>query len=185
MAILILGVVLWCGTHLVPSLAAGFRGRCIAKWGEKKYKMMFSLAIILSVILMVIGWQATDRNLVYIPPVWGAHLTMLMVFVAFVLIAAAKSATNVKRYLRHPQLAGIVLWSTGHLFANGEVRSLILFGSFFVWAVLEMILINRRHAWIKPEALPLNGEVWVLAKGVVIYIVLLLAHPYLFGVKAW
>ncbi len=185
MIILILGLVLWCGIHFIPTLAIGFRSQCITKWGEKKYRMIFSSTIILAIILIVFGWRATDNNLVYIPPGWGGHLNALMVLIAFLLIAAAKSTTNIKRYIRHPQLVGIVFWSSGHLFANGEVRSLILFGTFLLWAILEMVLINKREDWLKPEALPLKAEIAVVIKGVIIYLVFLFAHPYLFGVKPW
>ncbi len=185
MIILILGLALWCGVHFIPTLAIGFRSQCIAKWGEKKYKIIFALAIVLAVILIVIGWRATDSSLVYMPPSWGGHLNALMVLIAFLLIAAAKSTTNIKRYIRHPQLAGIVFWSSGHLIANGEVRSLILFGTFLLWSILEMILINKRGDWLKPEALPLKAEISVVIKGVIIYLVFLFAHPYLFGVKPW
>ena len=185
MILLILGLALWCGVHLIPSLAIDFRNQCISNWGEKKYKMIFSSAIVLAVILIVFGWRATDQSFVYMPPVWGAHLTALLVLIAFFLIAAAKSATNVKRYIRHPQLTGIVFWSGGHLFANGEFRSLILFGFFFLWSILEMILINKRDAWVKPEALPLKADISVVIKGGVIFLVFLFAHPYLFGVRPW
>lgn len=38
MIILILGLALWCGVHLIPTLAIGFRSQRIAKWGEKNIK---------------------------------------------------------------------------------------------------------------------------------------------------
>ena len=42
---------------------------------------------------------------------------------------------NVKRLLRHPQLTGVALWGIGHLLANGESRSIILFGGLGAWAI--------------------------------------------------
>ena len=186
MILLILGLLIWCGVHLIPSLAVSFRSRLIGDWGEKKYKMVFALCIVLSIVLMVLGWRATVPVSVYTPPAWGRHLTGLLVLVAFLLIAAAKSATNIKRYIRHPQLIGILFWSVGHLLANGDIRSLILFAVLGIWAGVEMICINKREGtWIKQEPLPLSAELVVLLKGVAVYLVFLLLHPYLFGVKPW
>ena len=41
-------------------------------------------------------------------------------------------------------MAGTLLWAATHLLTNGDSRSLVLFGSFAVWALLEIILCNRR-----------------------------------------
>ena len=107
----------------------------------------------------------------------------MMVF-ASVLFVAAKLPTRLKHLIRHPQLAAVALWSGGHLLANGDSRSLVLFGGLLIWSLVEMFAINRRQeAWVKP---PVKG-VWIefltLILGGVLFTALLLAHPYLSGIK--
>ena len=96
----------------------------------------------------------------------------------------AHGKTNVKRFIRHPQLTGLVIWAAGHLLANGDNRSLVLFGMLGLWAIVEMMLISRREgAWARPDPMPLTGEIRPVVAGLVIFAAFLFAHPYLFGVS--
>ena len=91
---------------------------------------------------------------------------------------------NVKRVLRHPQLTGLIVWAIGHLLANGDILSVVLFGGLGVWAVAEIVLINRREgAWVKPEPVPISAEIRPVLIGLVVFVALFAAHPYLFGVS--
>jgi uncharacterized membrane protein len=184
MCLLILGLVLWSGIHLFPSIAKGTRENIISKLGLGPFKVIFALLIVLSVILIVFGWRSTEPIDVYTPQSWGRHVTFLLVFLTFILFVAARRKTNIKRFLRHPQLTGLVLWSIGHLLANGDNRSLILFCWLAVWAILEMIMISRREGeWKKPDPVSVKYDVITGIGGCVLYAVLLLAHPYLSGIK--
>jgi uncharacterized membrane protein len=88
--------------------------------------------------------------------------------------------------VRHPQLMGVAVWGLSHLFTNGDLRSLVLFGGLGVWAVIEIVALNRRDgAWEKPEALPLVAGVKPLVAGVIAYALLVYAHPYLAGVSIY
>jgi hypothetical protein len=78
----------------------------------------------------------------------------------------------------------VATWAGAHLLANGDSRSLVLFGGLGVWAVLEIILINRRDgAWEKPEPLPLSADVTPLIAAAVAFAVLLFVHPWISGVS--
>ena len=179
-----LGVVLWSGVHLIPSLAQGMRASLIERLGDTPYKFVFALSIVLSIILMVVGWRSTIPVGIYSPPLWGAPLGSFLVLIAFVLFGAAHGKTNVKRFIRHPQLTGLVTWAVGHLLANGDSRSLVLFGALGLWAIAEMLLINRREgAWTRPQPTPLTGEIRPVLTGLVVFAVFLFLHPYLFGVS--
>lgn len=183
MTLLIAGLLTWCGVHLVPALATGLRASLTARLGLGPYKGCFALLIVTSVVLMVLGWRSVEPAMVYIPPAWGRYLTYVLVLLMFVLFVAAKRKTNIKRVLRHPQLTGLVLWSIGHLLANGDIRSLVLFTGLGVWAGLEMLLINRRQgSWTRPDRVPVKSDVLTVAIGMVLYGVFLLVHPYLSGV---
>ncbi len=184
MSLLIIGLALWVLVHLYPSLCQQSRARLISKLGLGKYKGVFALLIVASLTLIVLGWRGSSVELLYPPPAWGKHATFALVLFTFILFVAAKHKTNIKRVLRHPQLTGLVLWSIGHLLANGDSRSVVLFSTLGIWAIVEMIMINRREgAWVKPEPLPLKKDVITVFAGCVMYIVLFLLHPYYTGVS--
>lgn len=181
---LILGVALWSGVHLIPALWTSIKSQLIHRWGENGYKGAFSLLIIISVTLMVIGWRSTDPHYLYAPPDWAGSTAALLMLNAFVLIVAANHPSRLKRIIRHPQLTGVLLWSIAHLIANGDTRSLILFGGMGLWSLLEIRLINAREgAWIKPDAPSMLIEFRGLAIGLVIFFVALFLHPYFAGVS--
>jgi len=70
------------------------------------------------------------------------------------------------------------------LFANGESRSLILFGGLTLWAVLEIVLVNRRDgAWNKPKPAPIRNDVGLVIGGLLAYAGMVFAHSWLFGVN--
>lgn len=181
---LVLGVLLWSFMHFLPAVDAGLRKSLIAKLGENPYKGIFALLMALSVYLMISGWKATIPELVYAAPAWGRHGTALLVLIAFVLFSAPYPANNFKRILRHPQLTGLACWGIGHLLSNGELRSIVLFGGLAAWAVVEMLLINRRDgAWTRPDPAPVKNDILLVVAGIVIYAIFLFSHQWLFGVS--
>ena len=178
------GVLLWSGVHALRSAAGSLRARLIASMGEDKYKAAFALAILASLALMIVGWRAATPVAVYQPPGWGRAAAVFLMLLAFVLFAASAMATNIKRFIRHPQLTGVLLWAVAHLLSNGDGRSLVLFGVLGSWALVEMPLISRREGpWRRPGAQPLQAELKPLLGGVIGYLVFFVAHPYLFGVS--
>ena len=180
---LILGILLWSMAHLIPAVAVDFRRGLIRKMGENPYKGIFSLLMVLAIYLVISGWKATIPESLYLPPDWGRHATSLLVLIGFILFIAPYPPTNIKRMVRHPQLTGVACWGIGHLLANGETRSIILFGGLTAWAIIEMLLLNRRDGvWIKPDAVPLKNDIIVAVAGLVVYAVIAVAHQWLFGV---
>jgi uncharacterized membrane protein len=181
---LVLGILIWSGVHFVPMAARPLRSASVARIGEGPYKGLFALSLIGAIALMVTGWGQAAAAPVYSPPAWGrAALTPLML-AAFTLFAASAVPTNLKRVLRHPQLTGFGLWAGAHLLANGDRRSLVLFGGLGCWAVVSMLLLNRRDgAWQKPEPLPWSAELKPVIGGIVAFAVLFFAHTWLFGVS--
>jgi uncharacterized membrane protein len=179
---LVLGVFLWSVIHFIPAVAVDFRKNVIGKIGENPYKGVFTLLMVFAIYLVISGWRATMPENLYLPPVWGRHLTALLVLISFILFIAPYHATNLKRYLRHPQLLGVTLWGIAHLLANGENRSIVLFGGLAVWAVIEIGLLNRRDgAWVKPDPVPVKKDVILVVAGLVSYLVVAFAHQWLFG----
>ncbi len=133
---------------------------------------------------MVIGWRSTTPEFVYLPPGWGRPVTIVLMLISVMLFVAANYPTRIKRFIRHPQLTGLVTWSIGHLLSNGDSRSLVLFGGLGLWALIEMLLINRREGgWVKPDAPALSIEAKGLVISVIVFLALVFLHPYYAGVS--
>lgn len=183
MSILIGGVLLWSAVHLVPALAPGFRQTLMTRLGTGPWKGLFALAILASLALIVIGWRSTVPEAVYQPPPWGRSAAIGLMIVSVYLFGAAQRPAIVKRVVRHPQLTGMAVWSIAHLLANGDHRSLVLFGGLGVWAIADIFAINRRDgAWIKPEPPPLWRELLGIVITLLIFGLLAWAHPWFAGV---
>ena len=181
MTILVIGVAIFIGVHLVPTFSS-FRSGLIDRIGAGPYKGLFSLGALLGLVLMVVGFGRAEFVPVWQPPSWGRHVPQVLMFPSFVLLAGANMRSNLKRFVRHPMLLGICLWSVGHLFANGDQASVILFGGLGGFALFDMWSANRRRALDSIQRVAFKFDVILLAAGAVAYIALALLHPFLFGV---
>lgn len=185
MAGLILGILIWSGVHLIPSVGRPLRTSLVERLDEQKYQGLFALAILMSLALMIFGWRSTPPDPIYSVAPWGRLAAIVLVYPALVLFIASGMPTNIKRFIRHPQLTGVLVWSVGHLLANGDSRSLVLFGGMGLWSLVAMTTINRRDGkWEKPEPSPVSDDVKPLVIAAIAYTALLFAHPYLSGVSA-
>ena len=144
--ILILGVALWAGAHFFKRLAPERR----AAMGEAG-KGGVAVALLISIVLMVIGYRMADPIWLWVEPFWMVHLNNLLVFVGFYLFAVSGLKTNLHRRIRHPQLSGFKAWAIAHLLVVGTLQGVILFGGLLAWAVASVIVINRaQRDWTPP-----------------------------------
>jgi uncharacterized membrane protein len=175
MALLIAGVVLWWAAHLFKRLAPEAR----AGLGDRG-KGLVALALLVSVVLMVIGYRAADIIPLYAPLPGMGHLNNLLMLVAVFLYGVGGTKGTLYTRMRHPMLWGTVIWGVSHLLVNGHVASLILFGGIAAWAVVEMVVINRAGPWLRPEAgRGIKGDAMNLAGTLVIYGLIAAIHVWL------
>lgn len=183
MSLLIAGVVLWSVAHLLKAAAPGLRDQIERKLGPGPYRGLFSLVIVGSLVLIVIGWRSALPQPVYLPPLAGGPVIAVIVLVGLVLFFASQVSGNIKRLIRHPQMTGTVLWGVAHLLVNGDSRSLALFGGFTVWALLEIALINHRDGRReKPSPTAIRFDAIPLVIGSVVFAAVAYFHQALFGV---
>ena len=185
MSYLILGLALFTGPHLIFPSWVALRSSLINRLGENGYKGVFSLLAISGIVLMVVGYSRMAFLQVYTPPQWGRHVTLILMAVSLILFAAANMPGNIKRVTRHPMMWGLVLWAVGHLLANGDKASLLLFGGLGVYGLLAMMSANLRGAQKQTYSVPVKKDVIIIAAGLVVYVVLVIVHPYLFGVAVY
>ena len=144
--LLILGVALWWGAHLFKRVAPDLR----AGLGDPG-KGLVAVALVVSIILMVIGYRGTDFIFVWSPPAFLVHLNNLLMLSAIFLLSPAAKRGKLIYGMRHPMLAGFKIWAVAHLLVNGDLASLLLFGGLLAWAVVTVIVINRAEPnWQKP-----------------------------------
>ena len=184
MPLLIAGVVFWSFAHLVPATLPGVRANLIAKLGEAPYKGLFALDIIIALALIVFGWKSAIPTALYAPPMVAGSVPSVFLFLSILLLVASSMPNNLKRFVRHPQMASVVLWSAGHLLTNGDSRSIVLFGGLAIWAILEIVFINRRDGeWHKPKSGPLVSDAITVVVAVAVFAALVYFHASLFGVS--
>lgn len=185
MTLLVIGIILFCLVHLFPAMLPSVRATLQARLGDKPYQGLFSLLIVGSLVVIVFGWKSTTPTGVYTPPLPPNPLTSLLVFFALVLFIASQTSGNIKRFVRHPQMTATILWGIAHLLVNGDSRSVALFGGLTMWAVLEILLINRRDgAWQKPGPAALKYDLVPLLAGAILFAAMMHFHATLFGVPA-
>jgi uncharacterized membrane protein len=103
----------------------------------------------------------------------------------FIFLVAAYFPGRIKAVLKHPFLVAVKTWALAHLIANGDLASMILFGSFLAYAVYDRIALKRREptglVLAKGPAKPQNDIIAVVL-GTVLYIVFMVwLHPLLIG----
>lgn len=180
MTLLILGLLIFFAIHLLPSFSTT-RNNLYSRYGERRFKLGFTLVAVIGLILIIIGKAYADYIPIWEPPVWTRHMAMPFVMLAFILLPAANMPTNIKRLTPHPMLWGIILWSGAHLAANGDLASMLLFGSFFLYSLFDIVSANRRGAKTQDHKVPLRKDIMVVVAGLVVYGIFLFAHPWLFG----
>ena len=180
MNILILGMIIFIGIHLVPC-SPSFKAGIVNKMGDKGYKTMFSLASFIGLGLIIYGFGTATVVPVYDPPGWGRSFAMIIMIPALILLPAANMPTNIKRFVRHPMLLGTAFWAAAHLAANGDKTSLVLFGGLGIYAIFDIWSANARGAKKSTEPVPIVKDVMVVAAGLVAYALFRHFHGSLFG----
>jgi uncharacterized membrane protein len=189
MELLVAGLALFMAVHLMPMLPR-LRAGLIDKLGGGPYRGLFSLASIAGIVLIVMGYGrmqglARGNPELWVPPAWIKHVVLLLMIPAMVLLVAAYVPSRIRSAVRHPMLAALMIWAFAHLLANGDLASLLLFGSFLVYAVADRISVSTRAA-LGPLGEAKGGalqDVIVVAGGLALYALMLFwGHARLTGV---
>jgi len=189
MTVLILGLVIFLGTHSIRLCSPEWRSAQVARLGDGRWKLFYTIASVLGFVLLVWGFGLARRDtiLLWAPPVWTHHVAALLVLIAFILLAAAYvPGTRIKALVGHPMVAGTKTWALGHLAANGSLADVVLFGSFLVWAVAYFAIARRRDraAGTRYPAVGIQRDVLAVVIGALVWFLFArFAHLWLFGVS--
>lgn len=186
MQLLVAGLVIFLGIHLVPVLPA-LRASVVRGSGEPRYKGVFSLLSAAGLVMIVWGYAIAPRGPQWmLPSELARQAAPLAMVVSFILLAAANMRGHIRRALGHPMLIGIGLWSVTHLFANGHAKATLLFGAFLAYAAIDLASAVARGA-VKPFQPRPRHDVIALGAGLVLALVVMAFHRWLFGppVVSW
>ncbi len=187
MLLLIVGLILFLGTHSIRILADPLRSGLVQRFGPWGYKGLYSLISLIGLVMIIVGYgQARlDPVWLYHPPGWLRHLNMLLMLAVFPALLAAYLPGRIHNLLRHPMLVAVKAWALAHLLVNGTLAGTLLFGGFLVWAVADRISVGRRSSPREaPQlpAIPIN-DIIVIVGGLGLYAAFAFwLHPILFGV---
>jgi uncharacterized membrane protein len=188
LGIFILGLVVFFATHIFVTFRAA-RGDAIATLGLNGYRAVFALVSIAGLALIVWGFGQYHAHApqIWSPPAFMRHITVGLMLFAILFFTAAFIPSYIKTKLKHPMLAGIKTWALAHLLSNGDLASILLFGSFLAWGVYARIAAKRRGdlgAVTAPAGW--TNDIIVVVIGIVIYLALGYAfHPMVIGVPVF
>jgi uncharacterized membrane protein len=187
---MLIGLVLFLGALVFVTLR-GPRAAVIARIGEWPYKGLMSLVALVGLVLIGYGfgqYRADDWIEVWSPPRWTHYVTEVLMWPASIFVVAAYSRGEIWRALKHPMLVGVKTWAVAHLISNGDLGSIVLFGSFLAWAVYDRITLKRRSDPGAPP-IPVGGrrnDIIALGVGTLFYLALgLIFHPLVVGVPVF
>lgn len=126
----------------------------VARIGEGRFRAVFALASVVGIIWMSAAYARAPTVDLWDQLAGLQPLAFALVLVAFLFIGiglatpsptrvgmesklaqGTDSARGIVRITRHPFLWGVALWALVHLIANGDLASVILFGSLLLLAL--------------------------------------------------
>lgn len=186
MLLLIAGLLLFLGIHSLSIVNEPLRDRLAQRLGVVGWQAIYAIIAVAGFILIIQGYAAArlEPVLLYAPPAWLRHASMLLLLPVFILLLAAYLPGRIKAATKHPMLLATKIWAFAHLLSNGMLHDVVLFGAFLAWAVVDRISMKRRVQRPLPgaKASKLNDAIAVVA-GLVLYVWFVKqGHVWLIGV---
>jgi uncharacterized membrane protein len=159
---LILAALFFIALHIGVA-GTSVRGSAIEKLGENVYRAAFSVLSLLGIIWLAHAYRVAAYIETWGQLAWFKPIAALLMLVAFLLVVPGMTTPNpmavggenllmadaptrgIHRVTRHPFLWGVAVWSFVHLIANGDLASLVLFGSLLVLVFVGMISIDAKR----------------------------------------
>jgi uncharacterized membrane protein len=188
--VLISGLLIFLATHVFVSMR-GARLAAMARLGKVGYHSIFSVVSIVSLVLIVWGFAQYRSGGGWIdiwqPPTAMRHIAALLMLFAVIFATAVFFPSHIKAKLKYPGLTAVKTWSLAHLMSNGDLGSILMFGTFLGWAVFARIAAKKRTDEVMPIAPSgYTNDIIVVLLGIVIYLALGFAfHPAVIGVPVF
>lgn len=222
MMMLLLSASFFLAIHLGVA-GTRLRDAVVERLGSSGYTIAFSLASLGGIYWLVQAYKAAPYLVTWGQLEWWKPFAIAFMLPAFLLALIGVTTPNptavgqeaqvsqaprgIVKITRHPFLMGVGLWALVHLIGNGDVASLILFGTFVIVCFAGALSIDAKRrrvlgpaAWspfegqtsILPFAAVMRGRTalalhdvltWRAGLGVVAYALMLGGHSHLIGVS--
>ncbi len=162
MELLAAGLFLLASHYGIAS--TGLRGVLVERIGEGPYRALFSLIALAALVWLILAFKGAPFG----PLLWdlgavGLIVPVVLMPIALLLLIGGLSpanptnagsekrledpdpATGALRITRHPIQWGIGLWAIGHLAANGDLNTVVLFGTLAVLSLFGTLLLDHRY----------------------------------------
>jgi uncharacterized membrane protein len=182
--LLIIGLALFFTPHLFREMA--IRQAIIdAAPSVNAYKAIYRLVILAGLGLIIWGKSIAPFIMVWQPFYELRYLSLLLMLPAIIFIVASNLPMSVtKRTLHHPMLLGVAIWGLAHLWSNGDLASILLFGSFTCWSLIKTFALGKVGVVTENNSISslLIWDVIATAAGGVVCLLIVAYHGQLFGV---
>lgn len=186
---LVIGLIVLLGAHVFVTFR-GARAKAIEELGQGGYRILFTFVSLAGLALIVWGYgeyRAHEWVQIWTPPGYMRHIAEVLMLLSVVMLTAAFVPSHIKAWLKHPMLNSVKTWALAHLLVNGDLGSIILFGSFLVWGSYARVAAKMRgdRGFTTPPA-GWTNDVIVALVGIVAYLLLgFYFHPYVIGVRVF
>ena len=190
MTLFLIGLAIFFGLHVYSAVRSRHAEHDLKeRLGYGAFMSGYSLLSLIGFGLIIYGYGATrGMGVLYVSPVWLKHVNLALMIPALILLVASQiPAGRIKKIAKHPMLLAVKLWALGHLLANGELNSVILFGSFLAYAIFDRIMVKRRGDNGPGPEVVLDAKMdgIALVGGLAVWgAIAFWLHPVLFGVPA-
>jgi len=186
MLMLVAGVLLFFVPHSVAIVAPHWRDRMVLLLGEARWKGSYALLISAGLALQVLGFSGASRapTVLYVAPQTLRYAALVLMLPVFPLLLATYLPGRILARIGHPMLGAVLLWSAAHLLVAGTLPAVVLFGSFFVWALVDRMSLQRRvPPRIRRAPEGRYNDLLAVLVGLTLYVLFVWRlHDWLFGV---
>lgn len=181
MRVLLLGLVLFFIPHLLREM--GIRQTVKnALPSAAIYFGLYSLVALTGLGLIIWGKSIAPFQMVWEPIFEKRSISLMLMIPALVLVVAGNiPMSHLRKHLHNPMLIGVLLWGLSHLWSNGDLASVLLFGSFTIWSAIKIISLHTL-ADKKTESPHIAWDVIALLGGLTLYVLIAIYHGELFGI---
>ncbi len=178
--LLILILALFGVLHVLPALP-GLKGRAVAALG-KAYGAAYGILSLVLFVAAIWVFRHVDVEPLYDVPAWGRHANFGLTLIGFIFVGIFLFRGSWRNRLRHPMALAILFWACGHLLANGDVRTTVLFGGFAIIALLHAIL-RQSNGLVTDGPVREGHNLMSILAGLALYGVAVQLHPVFAGVS--
>lgn len=155
----LLALAFFIALHSIPAIPA-IRQKLIALLTRRGYLVLYSIVSTLALLWVFHAAFRLDYVELWPPAPWQAWVPMIFTPIALFLLVAGLISPNpasislrrgdapagaITTITRHPVLWGFLLWALSHVVANGDLRSLLFFGAFALFALFGMAMAEKRN----------------------------------------